>query len=100
MLRSMRLAATAILCTLVGFYGFFGFALVTYQVGPVIIGRPVVWLLLQLGAVTACLAAVRVLWLWKSERSAAMALNLQVSLLAACFVLFVPWALHWRLLIW
>lgn len=98
MQRSMRLAATAILFTLFGFYVFFGFALVTYQVGPVIFGRPVVWLLLQISAVTACLAVVRVVLLWKTERSTMLTLNrLQVSLLLAGFLLFVPWALYWHL---
>ncbi|MFI9454163.1 alpha/beta hydrolase family protein [Amycolatopsis sp. NPDC052450] len=64
--------------------------------GPVLFGRTLPWLALQLAAIGVVIAGVvtAVSWWRKKERG-----GVRVGLLLAGAVLFVPWAVHWGLLV-
>ncbi|MFD6069989.1 MULTISPECIES: alpha/beta hydrolase family protein [Amycolatopsis] len=64
--------------------------------GPVLFGRTLPWLALQLIAVGVVVAGAvtAVSWWRKKERG-----GVRVGLLLAGTVLFVPWAVHWGLLV-
>jgi len=64
--------------------------------GPVVLGRPLVWLALQLLAVATVAATVAVLLGWRRRPTGD---RIRLGLLAAGGVLFVPWAVHWGLLV-
>jgi hypothetical protein len=64
--------------------------------GPVVLGRPVVWLGLQLLACVTVIATLAVAWGLFQHRTAD---RIRLSLLTAGGLLFVPWAVHWGLLV-
>ncbi|OXM51181.1 alpha/beta hydrolase family protein [Amycolatopsis alba] len=91
------LASTGLLAT-VGFLAYYvvlttGAAMAP---GPVLFGRTLPWLALQLIAVGVVVAGVVtvVSWWRRKERG-----GVRVGLLLAGAVLFVPWAVHWGLLV-
>ena len=61
--------------------------------GPVLIGRPLPWLAVQLLAVAAVVATIGTAVVWWRNRTP------RVTLLLAGGVLFIPWALCWGLLL-
>ena len=61
--------------------------------GPVVIGRPLPWLAVQLLAVAAVVATIVTAKAWWRNRTP------RLTLLLAGGVLFVPWAVHWGLLV-
>ncbi|WP_340681562.1 alpha/beta hydrolase [Amycolatopsis coloradensis] len=64
--------------------------------GPVLFGRTLPWLALQLIAVGVVVAgAVTAVSWWRKKEGA----GVRVGLLLAGTVLFVPWAVHWGLLV-
>ncbi|MEV7781138.1 prolyl oligopeptidase family serine peptidase [Kitasatospora sp. NPDC088351] len=86
--------------------------------GPVLLGRPLPWLLLQLAAVTAVVAATALAVRFAATLAVrrrrirgagggpaagasvpARAERVRLGLLAVAAVVFVPWALYWGLLI-
>jgi dienelactone hydrolase len=95
------LAATG-LATVVGFVGYFGFMVVTAAniIGPVVLGRPIPWLFLQLLAIgtVAATIATAVAW-WRHRTDARVGRHARLAVLLAAGVLFVPWAFYWSLLI-
>jgi dienelactone hydrolase len=95
------LAATALSAGL-GLYGYFGSLLLTNEraLGPLVLGRPVPWLALQLLAVAAVitLAATGVAT-WRARADLRGWLRLRLGVLLACGVVFVPWAVYWGLLV-
>ncbi|RSM53610.1 alpha/beta hydrolase [Amycolatopsis sp. WAC 01376] len=91
------LASTGLLAT-AGFLAYY-IALTTGAAmapGPVLFGRTLPWLTLQLAAIGVVIAGVvtAVSWWRKKERG-----GVRVGLLLAGAVLFVPWAVHWGLLV-
>lgn len=93
------LAATGLLVVL-GLVAYLGHLASTNarSLGVVLLGRPLPWLVLQLLAVAVVVAAVvtaRGLWRARSERGH----RLRLGLLVAGGVVFVPWAVHWGLLL-
>ena len=69
-------------------------------VGPVVLGRPVVWLVLQVTAVFAVGAgiATAVTW-WRVRAELSGPARLRLGLLGGTAAAFVPWALAWGLLL-
>jgi uncharacterized protein len=68
--------------------------------GPVLVGRPLAWLLLQALALTAVGALVATGVAWRKAGSAVSSgERLRLGLLFAGGVIFVPWALYWGLLL-
>ncbi|WET76642.1 prolyl oligopeptidase family serine peptidase [Amycolatopsis sp. QT-25] len=91
------LASTGLLAT-VGFLGYYitlttGAAMAP---GPVLFGRTLPWLALQLAAIGVVVAGVvtGISWWRKKDRG-----GVRVGMLLAGAVLFVPWAVHWGLLV-
>jgi hypothetical protein len=64
--------------------------------GPVVLGRPVVWLGLQLLACATVAATLALGWGLYRRRPAD---RLRLGVLTAGGLLFVPWAVHWGLLL-
>jgi hypothetical protein len=69
-------------------------------VGPVVLGRPIVWLLLQLMAVlvVGAVIATAVAW-WRVRAEVGGPVRVRLALLAGTAAGFVPWALAWGLLL-
>ncbi|MFI6303728.1 alpha/beta hydrolase family protein [Amycolatopsis thailandensis] len=93
------LASTGLLAT-VGFLAYYvvlttGAAMAP---GPVLFGRTLPWLALQLGAVGVVAAGVVTAVSWWRRRNETSG-GVRVGLLLAGAVLFVPWAVHWGLLV-
>jgi hypothetical protein len=65
--------------------------------GPVLLGRPVAWLVLQVLACATVATALAVGWALVSRR--ARAGRIRLGLLTAAGLLFVPWAVQWGLLV-
>jgi hypothetical protein len=95
------LAATGLAST-VGFlsYTFFMMATAANVVGPVLIGRPIPWLILQLLAVATVAGTVTTAVAWRRHhRNLTGTHHLRLGLLLAAGLLFLPWAAYWGLLI-
>jgi len=95
------LAATG-LTTTVGFvvYIFFMMATAANIIGPVLAGRPMPWLTLQLLAVATVAATVATAVGWRRHRrDLGRATHVRLGLLLAGGLVFVPWAAYWGLLI-
>jgi uncharacterized protein len=65
------------------------------NVGPVVVGRPLVWLVVQLLALGAVVAGVATALSWRRHPEA----RVRRGLLLAAGAIFLPWALYWGLLI-
>ncbi|MFD2765868.1 alpha/beta hydrolase family protein [Micromonospora eburnea] len=64
------------------------------DVGPVVNGRPVVWLALQAAALVTVIAAVMTLAAWRQDRD-----RVRLAVLNIGAAAFLPWALYWGLLL-
>jgi hypothetical protein len=69
----------------------------TQAVGPVLAGRPVPWLILQVLAAGVIAAAVVVAVSWRRNRQPTDGRATLAAVLAGS-VVFLPWALYWGLL--
>ncbi|MEV4092069.1 alpha/beta hydrolase family protein [Streptosporangium saharense] len=68
--------------------------------GPVLFGRPLVWLALQVLAVVSVVAAARTALAWRRTRASLdRGERVRLGLLLTGGALFVPWALYWGLLL-
>lgn len=89
------------LTTTIAFVGYLFFMLATAAnlVGPVVLGSPVPWLVLQVLAVVTVVAtaATAVRW-WRHHRDLARFDHVRLGLLVAAGAVFLPWALYWGLL--
>ncbi|RSN14666.1 alpha/beta hydrolase [Nonomuraea sp. WAC 01424] len=65
--------------------------------GPVVAGRPVVWLALQAVAVATVVATVLTARRWRREDASGE--RVRTGLLVVAGVVFVPWAFYWGLLL-
>jgi hypothetical protein len=86
----------------VGFLMYLCFMLATAAnvIGPVVIGRPVPWLGLQLLAVDTVAATVSAALAWRRHRrDLTGAGHTRLGLPVAAGVIFVPWAIYWGLLV-
>jgi hypothetical protein len=69
-------------------------------IGPVVIGRPIPWLVLQCLAVATVVATAATARSWRRHRrDLPRADRVRLGLLAAAGLLFLPWATYWGLLI-
>jgi len=96
------LFACAGLLTLLGLFGFFGFLMMTgaKDVAPILFGRPLPWLILQvLAVITSVLSLFHARTWWSSRGAGADRLGAGSSILLAAGLLFIPWALYWQLLL-
>jgi dienelactone hydrolase len=68
-------------------------------VGPVVTGRPVPWLVLQLLAVVAIASAIATaVALWRDQHDMSRGSRARLALLLAGGLVLVPWAVYWGLL--
>jgi hypothetical protein len=70
-------------------------------VGPVVVGRPLPWLGLQLSTVVALAAtgAIALRW-WQIRHDMARGGHVRLGLLVAAGVALAPWVAYWGLLAW
>jgi hypothetical protein len=100
--RPARWLAATGLATTVGFLLYLLFMLATAAniIGPVLGGRPLPWLLLQLLAAATVVATVATAVAWRRHRrNLAVASHLRLGVLLAAGLVFLPWAAYWGLLI-
>jgi uncharacterized protein len=100
--RPARWLAATGLATTVGFlmYVFFMLATAANVIGPVLGGRPVPWLVLQLLAAATVVATVATAVAWRRQRrNLTGPSHLRLGVLVAAGVVFVPWAAYWGLLL-
>jgi len=100
--RPARWLATTGLLSVLGLFGYLGYLASTgaKSLGVVVLGRPVPWLVLQLlalGVVAATVTTIMVAWRARSELSGVH--RARLGLLVVGGVVFLPWALHWGLLL-
>ena len=95
------MAATGLAAT-VGFliYIFFMLATAANVVGPVLLGRPIPWLILQLLAAATVVATVATAAAWRRHRhNLTGASHVRLGVLLAAGLVFPLWAAYWGLLI-
>ena len=80
--------------------GYLGYVMITAgrEPGPVVAGRPLVWLLLQLAALTVVAATVVLIarW-WHERRRHTPSTNARFGVLVVGAIVFLPWAAYWGL---
>jgi hypothetical protein len=100
--RSARWLAASGLATTMGslMYVFFMLATASNVIGPVVIGRPVPWLVLQLLAVATVVTTAAATLSWRRHRrDLTHADQVRLGLLITAGLLFLPWAVYWGLLV-
>ena len=100
--RPARWLAATGLGTTVGFLMYMLFMLATAAnvVGPVLGGRPLPWLILQLLAAATVVATVATAVAWRRHRrNLTGASHVRLGVLLAAGLVFLPWAAYWGLLI-
>ena len=96
-----RLLSAAGLVTVLGTVCLLGYLMATGAtdpLGPVVLSRPVVWLLLQLLSLVVVGAAIwtAITW-WRTRDRATMTARIRLGSLLAGAIVFVPWAAWWGL---
>ncbi|GAA1752182.1 alpha/beta hydrolase family protein [Agromyces humatus] len=96
-----RLVSAAGLVTLLGTVCLLGYVMATgatEPIGPVVLGRPAVWLLLQLLALVVVGAAAwtGIAW-WQARDRVAVGAGVRLGTLLAGAIVLVPWAAWWGL---
>lgn len=88
------LAITGLL-TVLGSLGYFGIMLLTSEtiVGPVVLGRTIPWITLQLLGVVVAAFATGGTW-WRTRSQVEGSRRVLLGLLITAAVLFAPWALY------
>jgi uncharacterized protein len=67
---------------------------------PVILGRPILWLLLQLlAAATVMTGIATAIAMWRDRHQSGPTRRIQLGLLLTGTVVFIPWAICWGLLL-
>jgi uncharacterized protein len=100
--RPARWLAATGLATTAGFLVYLLFMLATAAnlIGPVLVGRPVPWLVLQLLAVATVVATVATAVAWRRHRrNLSGASQVRLGVLLAAGLVFLPWAAYWGLLL-
>jgi pimeloyl-ACP methyl ester carboxylesterase len=98
--RAARVLAWCGLVSVLGFVGWFGFLSATgaQRLGPVLFGRPLPWLVLQLLALATVIGVIVVAIAWWRRRTDARQ-RWRLGALLVAGVVFVPWSLYWGLLL-
>jgi uncharacterized protein len=93
------LAITGLL-TVLGLFPYLFMLLISeLMIGPLLLGRTLPWLVLQLLALTTFILTVTLLLTWWSRRGAMpIPENPRLTLLVMGALLFIPWAFYWNLL--
>ncbi|AXB48050.1 alpha/beta hydrolase family protein [Amycolatopsis albispora] len=96
-LAAARWTSAAGLLTLTGFFAFLVTVVLSngQEVGPVVAGRPLLWLVTQLLAIGALVAAGFTAMAWRRSGTG----RIRLGLLLGGAVLLVPWGLYWGLLL-
>jgi len=99
--RPARLLSAAGLVTVLGTACLLGYLMATGAtdpIGPVILGRPAVWLLLQLLSLVVVGAALwmAVTW-WRTRDRVTVTARIRLGTVLAGAIVFVPWAAWWGL---
>lgn len=100
--RPARWLVIAIMASALGFLGYFCVLVLTgaYLIGPVVLGRPLPWLALQLLAVATVVAAVAtVTATWRHRRELSPGNRIRLGMVLAAAAVFVPWAAYWGVLL-
>jgi uncharacterized protein len=99
--RSARWAAILAPITIVGSLVYLVYLLATAAkvTGPVILGRPIPWLVLQLLAVATTATTVAVVAAWRHARNLVASDRIQLGLLTLGGALVTVWTLRWNLLV-
>jgi dienelactone hydrolase len=101
--RSAMVLAVTGLMTAFGLLLYLAFLMETggNVVGPVVVGRPLPWLGLQLSTVVALAATVAIaLRWWQIRHDLPRGGRVQLGLLVAAGVMLTPWVAYWGLLAW
>ncbi|WP_433422468.1 alpha/beta hydrolase family protein [Microtetraspora malaysiensis] len=100
--RSARWLAIAITASTLGFLGYFCVLVLTgaYLIGPVVLGRSLPWLALQLLAVAVVVAAVATaVATWRHRHELSRGNRIRLGMVLAAAAVFVPWAAYWGVLL-
>ncbi|MCC8244160.1 alpha/beta hydrolase family protein [Saccharothrix luteola] len=100
--RPAGLLATTGLLSVLGLVGYLGHLASSgaRSLGPVVLGRPLPWLGLQVLAVAVVVAtAVTGVRVWQARADLTAGHRVRLGLLVAGGAVFVPWAVHWGLLV-
>ncbi|MFI6390049.1 prolyl oligopeptidase family serine peptidase [Nonomuraea sp. NPDC050540] len=100
--RPARVFVVALPVALIGFLAYLGVLILTGAtvIGPVVLGRSVPWLLLQLLSVTVVAAGIATgAAAWRSRRSLSGGGRIRLGLLLAAAAAYLPWALYWGLVV-
>ncbi|MEV5889875.1 alpha/beta hydrolase family protein [Nonomuraea fuscirosea] len=99
--KAARLVSAGGLTALVGGFTYLFYVIMTggklSEPGPLLAGRPLVWLALQAVAVATVVATAFTAARWR--RAATRGERVRLGLVVAGGALFVPWALYWGLLL-
>ncbi|MCP2166690.1 alpha/beta hydrolase family protein [Goodfellowiella coeruleoviolacea] len=99
--RPARWLAATGLATVLGFLGYVGYLVLGggQALGPVVLGRPIPWLVLQLLSVGVLVATAATVLAWRRQHHHVAGQRLRLGLLTAGGVALLPWALYWGLLL-
>ncbi|MEV0971452.1 alpha/beta hydrolase family protein [Microtetraspora glauca] len=102
--RAARLLSAGGLATVLGSFSYLFYLVMTggklAAPGPVLAGRPLIWLALQALAVASVVATVLTALAWRRDRgSVARGERVRLGLLLTGGLVFIPWALYWGLLL-
>ncbi|MFF5206455.1 alpha/beta hydrolase family protein [Streptosporangium sp. NPDC000396] len=102
--RAARLLSAGGLTVVLGSFSYLFYLLTTggklAAPGPVLAGRPLIWLALQALAVASVIATILTALAWRRSRgSVTRGERVRLGLLLAGGTVLVPWALHWGLLL-
>ncbi|GGP50777.1 alpha/beta hydrolase family protein [Saccharothrix coeruleofusca] len=100
--RPARWLATSGLLSVLGLLGYLGYLSTSgaKTPGAVVLGRPVPWLGLQFLALVVVVAAITTaVASWRARSRLSPAHRARLGLLLAGGAVFLPWALHWGLLV-
>lgn len=97
--RLAAVVASMGLISVLGFFGYYGYIMMTQEPGPLIMGSPLPWIVLQ---ILSIITLALILMLGVSTFKARAAMNrfeiLQAALPLVGGLLFIPWSLYWKLL--
>jgi uncharacterized protein len=93
------LAITGLISVLGLFVYLFLLFMSNFMVGPLLAGRTIPWLILQLLAVMTSVLTISLLLSWLRHKSISKQESLQLTFLLMGGLLFIPWAFYWKLLI-
>ncbi len=90
--------------SVLGFFGYFGYIMMTSEPGLIILGSPLSWLVLQLLSIvtivlTVMLAVMLVVSRRKAQSSTDRFERIRLGSQLIGGILFIPWALYWKILL-